>query len=119
ERLQRELQWSAARRTAERDAVPLPAARPGRPRSLAARLQRNPAALEAGMADTRGLYVHAGHRRDGGAALWYRARACDAYALQSQQRTAAAQAAGRFDDEIVPLASRMKVVDKQTGEVSW
>ena len=45
--------------------------------------------------------------------------ACDAYALQSQQRTAAAQAAGRFDDEIVPLASRMKVVDKQTGEVTW
>ena len=45
--------------------------------------------------------------------------ACDAYALQSQQRTAAAQAAGHFDDEIVPLASRMKVVDKQTGEVSW
>lgn len=45
--------------------------------------------------------------------------ACDAYALQSQQRTVAAQAAGRFDDEIVPLASRMKVVDKQTGEVSW
>ncbi|MEN5051677.1 acetyl-CoA C-acyltransferase [Brevundimonas naejangsanensis] len=45
--------------------------------------------------------------------------ACDAYALQSQQRTAAAQAAGRFNDEIVPIASRMKVVDKQTGEVSW
>jgi len=45
--------------------------------------------------------------------------ACDAYALQSQQRTAAAQAAGRFNDEIVPLASRMRVVDKQTGEVSW
>ena len=45
--------------------------------------------------------------------------ACDAYALQSQQRTAAAQAAGRFNDEIVSLASRMKVVDKQTGEVSW
>lgn len=45
--------------------------------------------------------------------------ACDAYALQSQQRTAAAQAAGRFNDEIVPLASRMKVIDKQTGEISW
>ncbi|MNQ63932.1 3-ketoacyl-CoA thiolase [compost metagenome] len=45
--------------------------------------------------------------------------ACDAYALQSQQRTAAAQAAGCFADEIVPLASRMKVVDKQTGEVSF
>jgi acetyl-CoA C-acetyltransferase len=42
----------------------------------------------------------------------------DAYALQSQQRTAAAQAAGRFDDEIVPLPSRMLVQDKATGEIS-
>ncbi|MFW0792644.1 acetyl-CoA C-acyltransferase [Gordonia sp. CPCC 205515] len=42
----------------------------------------------------------------------------DELALLSQQRTAAAQAAGRFADEIVPLTSRMKVVDKQTGEVS-
>lgn len=45
--------------------------------------------------------------------------ACDAYGLQSQQRTAAAQAAGKFDDEIVPLTSRMKVVDKATVEVSY
>ncbi|MGX1690686.1 acetyl-CoA C-acyltransferase [Brevundimonas naejangsanensis] len=45
--------------------------------------------------------------------------ACDAYSHQSQQRTAAAQAAGKFDDEIVPLSSRMKVVDKATGEVSY
>lgn len=44
---------------------------------------------------------------------------CDAYALQSQQRTAAAQAAGRFDEEIVPMASRMKVVDKASGESSF
>jgi acetyl-CoA C-acetyltransferase len=43
----------------------------------------------------------------------------DAYALQSQQRTAAAQAAGRFDAEIVPLPSRMKVVDKATGAESF
>jgi acetyl-CoA C-acetyltransferase len=42
----------------------------------------------------------------------------DAYGLQSQQRTAAAQAAGKFDDEIVPLASKMNVVDKETKEVS-
>jgi acetyl-CoA C-acetyltransferase len=42
----------------------------------------------------------------------------DEYALQSQQRTAAAQAAGRFDAEIVPLPSRMKVVDKATKAVS-
>ncbi|MDX1819825.1 MAG: acetyl-CoA C-acyltransferase [Paracoccaceae bacterium] len=42
----------------------------------------------------------------------------DAYALQSQQRTAAAQAAGKFDDEIVPLSTVMKVMDKATGAVS-
>ena len=42
----------------------------------------------------------------------------DAYALQSQQRTAAAQAAGRFDDEIVPVTAKMQVKDKETGEVS-
>ncbi len=41
----------------------------------------------------------------------------DAYALQSQQRTAAAQEAGRFDAEIVPLDSVMKVQDRDTGEV--
>ncbi|WP_372884553.1 acetyl-CoA C-acyltransferase [Shimia sp.] len=43
----------------------------------------------------------------------------DAYALQSQQRTAAAQAAGRFDEEIVPLTTTMGVMDKDTKEVSF
>jgi len=42
----------------------------------------------------------------------------DEYALQSQQRTAAAQEAGKFDDEIVPLPSVMTIKDKETGEVS-
>ena len=42
----------------------------------------------------------------------------DEYALQSQQRTAAAQKAGRFDDEIVPFATTMLVKDKDTGAVS-
>jgi acetyl-CoA acetyltransferase family protein len=42
----------------------------------------------------------------------------DEYALRSQQRTAAAQAAGRFDDEIVPVTTTMMVKDKETGEVS-
>ncbi|MGR3794233.1 acetyl-CoA C-acyltransferase [Vannielia sp. SX4] len=42
----------------------------------------------------------------------------DEYAAQSQARTAAAQEAGAFDDEIVPLASVMKVKDRETGEVS-
>jgi acetyl-CoA C-acetyltransferase len=39
----------------------------------------------------------------------------DAYALQSQQRTAAAQAAGRFDAEIVPMPSWKYVEDKVQG----
>ncbi len=43
----------------------------------------------------------------------------DEYALQSQQRTAAAQEAGRLDDEIVPLPSNMGVMDKETKEVSF
>ncbi len=42
----------------------------------------------------------------------------DEYALRSQQRTAAAQAEGRFDAEIVPLPSVMKVQDKATGAIS-
>ncbi|GAA0735247.1 acetyl-CoA C-acyltransferase [Sphingomonas japonica] len=42
----------------------------------------------------------------------------DEYALQSQQRTAAAQAAGKFDDEIVPVTATMNVTDKATKEVS-
>jgi acetyl-CoA C-acetyltransferase len=42
----------------------------------------------------------------------------DEYALQSQQRTAAAQSAGAFEAEIAPLASVMLVTDKATGEVS-
>jgi acetyl-CoA C-acetyltransferase len=42
----------------------------------------------------------------------------DEYALRSQQRTAAAQQAGRFDDEIVALPSVMLVADRSTGAVS-
>ena len=40
----------------------------------------------------------------------------DEYSLQSQQRTAAAQDAGRFDDEIVPMPTVKVVVNKETGE---
>jgi acetyl-CoA C-acetyltransferase len=42
----------------------------------------------------------------------------DEYALRSQQRTAAAQQAGRFDDEIVALPSVMIATDRATGETS-
>ncbi|MDA0706982.1 MAG: acetyl-CoA C-acyltransferase [Proteobacteria bacterium] len=43
----------------------------------------------------------------------------DEYALQSQQRTAAAQEAGRFAAEIVPMTSSMGVMDKETKEISF
>jgi acetyl-CoA C-acetyltransferase len=42
----------------------------------------------------------------------------DEYSLRSQQRTAAAQQAGRFDDEIVAMPSTMLVTDRNTGEVA-
>lgn len=42
----------------------------------------------------------------------------DEYALMSQQRTHAAQQAGAFDAEIVPLKTIMKVMDKATKEIS-
>jgi acetyl-CoA C-acetyltransferase len=42
----------------------------------------------------------------------------DEYSLQSQQRVAAAQAAGRFDAEIVPLPSWKYTEDKETGHVT-
>ncbi len=42
----------------------------------------------------------------------------DKYAVESQARTAAAQQAGKLDDEIVPLPSTMKLRDRETGAVS-
>ena len=43
----------------------------------------------------------------------------DEYALQSQQRTAAGQDAGRFNDEIVPLPSNMGLMNKETKEITF
>jgi acetyl-CoA C-acetyltransferase len=42
----------------------------------------------------------------------------DEYALLSQQRTAAAQAEGRLDQEIAPMSSVMRVDNRETGETS-
>jgi len=42
----------------------------------------------------------------------------DAYSLQSQQRTAAAQTSGKFSDEIIEVSTTMDVKDRETGEVS-
>jgi len=43
----------------------------------------------------------------------------DTYALQSQRRTAAAIAEGRFDSEIIPIRTSMAVTDKQTKVVTF
>ena len=43
----------------------------------------------------------------------------DEYGYQSQMRTAAAQAAGKFDDEIIPINTIKAVIDKATGEMSF
>lgn len=42
----------------------------------------------------------------------------DEYALESQMRTAAAQAAGKFDDEIIPVTATKLVQNKESGEIS-
>lgn len=42
----------------------------------------------------------------------------DEYAFQSQMRTAQAQSDGRFDAEIVPITTSMKVQDRETKEIS-
>jgi len=42
----------------------------------------------------------------------------DEYSLMSQQRTAAGQASGKFDDEIVAMKTRMLVKNKETGETT-
>jgi acetyl-CoA C-acetyltransferase len=43
----------------------------------------------------------------------------DSYSLASQQRTAEAQQAGRFDQEIVPFSATMAIKDKETEEISY
>ena len=40
----------------------------------------------------------------------------DEYSLESQIRTAAAQQEGRYDDEIIPMKTKMLLVNKETGD---
>ena len=61
----------------------------------------------------RWLYDHRGSE------LFHRIIGLPVYALQSQQRTAAAQAAGFFDDEIVPVTATKAIRNKETGEVTY
>lgn len=43
----------------------------------------------------------------------------DAYGYQSQMRTAAAQEAGAFDDEIVPVTATKQIIDRETGDTTY
>ncbi|OJJ23301.1 acetyl-CoA acetyltransferase [marine bacterium AO1-C] len=43
----------------------------------------------------------------------------DEYGLQSQQRTAAAQEAGKFDDEIISITANKAIMNKETKEVTY
>ena len=43
----------------------------------------------------------------------------DEYGLESQRRTASAQQAGRFNDELAPITTTMAVADKATGAISY
>src|SRR5207247_2181487 len=43
----------------------------------------------------------------------------DAYSLESQRRTIAAAHGGRFNDELVPITTRMGIADKVTGKISF
>ncbi len=71
------------------------------------------------MTHTPGLYMSMLETAELVAARYNVSReAQDEYALRSQQRTAAAQQAGAFDQEIAPMAATMLVQDRNTGEIS-
>ena len=86
------------------------AIRPGNPADIDPWLQEHKPDLYMAMIDTADIVAHRyGISREDQ----------DAFSLQSQQRTAAAQQAGVFADEIVPCTTRMMEKNKETGEVSY
>ncbi|PIF93364.1 acetyl-CoA C-acetyltransferase [Acidovorax sp. 62] len=86
------------------------AIRPGLPGDVDPWLQEHKPALYMAMIDTADIVAHRyGISREDQ----------DAFSLQSQQRTAAAQQAGVFADEIVPCTTRMMEKNKETGEVTY
>ena len=86
------------------------AIRAGNPADIDPWLQEHKPALYMGMIDTADIVAHRyGISREDQ----------DAFSLQSQQRTAAAQQGGVFADEIVPCTTRMMEKNKETGEVTY
>ena len=86
------------------------AIRPGNPADIDPWLQEHKPDLYMAMIDTADIVAHRyGISREDQ----------DAFSLQSQQRTAAAQQARVFADEIVPCTTRMMEKNKETGEVTY
>ncbi|KRA12870.1 acetyl-CoA C-acyltransferase [Acidovorax sp. Root568] len=86
------------------------AIRPGNPADIDPWLQEHKPDLYMAMIDTADIVAHRyGISREDQ----------DLFSLQTQQRTAAAQQAGVFADEIVPCAARMMEKNKETGEVTY
>ena len=86
------------------------AIRPGNPADIDPWLQEHKPDLYMAMIDTADIVAHRyGISREDQ----------DAFSLLSQQRTAAAQQAGVFADEIVPCTTRMMEKNKETGEVTY
>ena len=86
------------------------AIRPGNPADIDPWLQEHKPDLYMAMIDTADIVAHRyGISREDQ----------DAFSLQSQQRTAAAQQGGVFADEIVPCTTRMMEKNKETGEVTY
>ena len=70
----------------------------------------------AGQEEARDLLVHAADRRAGRQALQHRAATrMDEYGAASQQKACAAQAAGKFNDEIAPITVKAGVADAVMG----
>ena len=86
------------------------AIRPGNPADIDPWLQEHKPDLYMAMIDTADIVAHRyGISREDQ----------DLFSLQSQQRTAAAQQAGVFANEIVPCTTRMMEKNKETGEVTY
>ena len=86
------------------------AIRPGNPADIDPWLQEHKPDLYMAMIDTADIVAHRyGISREDQ----------DLFSLQSQQRTAGAQQAGVFADEIVPCTTRMMEKNKETGEVTY
>ena len=82
------------------------------------RRRRQRSGSVAAGAQARAVSAHDRDRRHRRRPLRHQPRGAGRYAAQSQQRAEAAQAAGRYREEIIPVTTVMAVTDRATGAVS-